>query len=227
MKSKRSRNKKKCVVLLSGGLDSAVTLFEAKRQGFDVNCLIFNYGQRHCKEIEQAKKIARSARCSYKMLKIALPWKGSALVDKNVALPKNSRIDPNKIPSTYVPARNIIFLSFAASFAEAIRAHTIFIGANAIDYSGYPDCRPEFFEAFSEALKKGLKTGVKGKRIKIITPLIRKTKSQIISMGKKLDAPLHLTWSCYKGGKRPCGTCDSCKLREKGFAALKMGDPAH
>ncbi|OGX35312.1 MAG: hypothetical protein A3C36_00745 [Omnitrophica WOR_2 bacterium RIFCSPHIGHO2_02_FULL_52_10] len=124
-----------------------------------------------------------------------------------------------------MPARNIIFLSFAASFAEAIGARAVFIGANAIDYSGYPDCRPGFFKAYQTVLRRGLKSGVERKAIKIYTPLIRKTKAQIIQMGLKLNVPYRLTWSCYRGGARPCGTCDSCRLRQKGFEALHMKDP--
>ncbi len=139
-------------------------------------------------------------------------------------LPQREEINAQEIPSTYVPARNIIFLSFAVSFAEAIGAKAVFIGANAIDYSGYPDCRPEFFEAYQEVLAKGLKVGVEGKAIKIYTPLIHKTKAQIIKMGLKLKVPYHLTWSCYQGGKKPCGKCDSCLLRQKGFDVVGVED---
>jgi len=131
-----------------------------------------------------------------------------------------------EIPVTYVPARNIIFLSFAASCAEAIGARSVFIGANALDYSGYPDCRPEFFDAYQNVLNKGLKAGVEGKKIKIHTPLLRKTKAQIIRLGKQLNVPYEVTWSCYKGGKKPCGVCDSCMLRAKGFKEAGLADPA-
>ena len=216
---------KRAVVLLSGGLDSTTTLFYAKKQGYKVHGLIFDYGQRHEKEILQAKRIAQFANCNYELIKINFPWKGSALLDKKITLPKRRKIKENEIPVTYVPARNIIFLSFAASFAEAIGAATIFIGANAIDYSGYPDCRPEFFKAFKQVLIKGSKSGVEGKTINILTPLIHKTKAQIIQLGLKLKVPYHLTWSCYQGGKTPCGVCDSCLLRKKGFDQLKIKDP--
>ena len=212
-------------MLLSGGLDSATTLYCAKDKGFKPHCLIFDYGQRHRKEIEQAKKIARAARAPFKVMKIALPWQGSSLLDKKARLPVAGRINVKKIPSTYVPARNIIFLSFAASFAEAVGAGAIFIGANAIDYSGYPDCRPEFFKIYQTMLKKGLKTGVEGRALKIYTPLIKTTKAKIIKMGMRLNVPYHLTWSCYRGGKLPCGVCDSCRLRQKGFEALGVNDP--
>ena len=139
---------KRAVVLLSGGLDSATTLSYALDKGYECACLIFDYQQRHRKEILQAKKVANFFKCSYQVLKIALPWKGSALLDRTIVLPKNRIEIPKEIPITYVPARNIIFLSFAASYTEAIGARAIFIGANAIDYSGYPDCRPDFFLRF-------------------------------------------------------------------------------
>ncbi len=217
---------KKAVVLLSGGLDSATILYEAKRKGFTPHCLIFEYGQRHHKEVARAKKVAEHAKCRYQLMKIALPWQGSSLLDKSMCLPQSKKVDTKKIPSTYVPARNIIFLSFAASFAEAMGAKAIFIGANAIDYSGYPDCRPEFFKAYQAMLAKGIKAGVEGRAVKIYTPLVHKTKAQIIQMGMKLKVPYHLTWSCYQGGRRPCGKCDSCLLREKGFESLNIEDPS-
>ena len=207
----------KAIVLLSGGLDSATTLYYAKAKGYHTYALIFDYGQRHRKEIVCAQKIARAARCKFHVVKIALPWKGSALLDSAIQVPQHRRLDAKNIPVTYVPARNIIFLSFAASYAEAIGARTIFIGANAIDYSGYPDCRPVFFAAYEQVLAKGLKTGVEHKKISVKTPLIRKTKSQIIRLGLQLKVPYEWTWSCYLGGKNPCGVCDSCRLRAKGF----------
>lgn len=220
---------RQAVVLLSGGLDSATTLYLAKKKGFKCFCLSFDYGQRHKREIESAKKIAQSAKCKWQVVKINLPWKGSALLDKNIKIPqpKNSRTKKpkNQIPSTYVPGRNIIFLSFALSFAEAIGARAIFIGANAVDFSGYPDCRPEFYQAFVRAAKRGTKTGVEGKPIQIVASLIRKNKAQIIRLGKQLGVPFKLTWSCYRGGKQPCGECDSCYFRAKGFQEAKIDDP--
>ena len=220
------RTMKKAVVLLSGGLDSATILYYAKSKGFTPYCLAFEYGQRHRKEIVRAEEIAQHARCHYRLMKSALPWQGSSLLDKSMRLPRRGEINAKKIPSTYVPARNIIFLSFAASFAEAIGAGAVFIGANAIDYSGYPDCRPEFFKAYQTMLAKGSKTGVEGKAIRVYTPLVRKTKAQIIKMGLKLKVPYHLTWSCYQGGRRPCGKCDSCLLRQRGFETIKVEDPS-
>lgn len=230
----------KAVVLLSGGLDSTTTLYYAKAQGFAPQCLIFDYGQRHRKELRRAVGIARAAGCPHRVITIRLPWKGSALLDKAIRLPRRKTIDPAEIPVTYVPARNIIFLGFAASFAEAIGARAVFIGANAVDYSGYPDCRPEFFRAFQQALNRGLKagqpsvsanrrrdgqTGVGAAGVRIYAPFLRKSKAQIIRLGLKLGVPYGRTWSCYQGGRRPCGTCDSCRLRAKGFEEAGAADP--
>jgi 7-cyano-7-deazaguanine synthase len=198
---------KKAVVLLSGGMDSAVTLYMARKKGYIVHCLIFDYGQRHKKEITFAKKLAEKTGCDYLVLKIKLPWKSSALLDKGLRIPENRR--PGGVPITYVPARNTIFLSFALSFAEAIGARIIFIGANARDFSGYPDCRPLYFKKFNELVKRATK--VRG--IKIEVPLLYKTKKEIATVGKRLGVPFGLTWSCYKGGKEPCGKCDACRLR--------------
>lgn len=210
-------SKPKAVILLSGGLDSAVALYLAKQRGFDCRSLVFNYGQRHNKEIECAKKIAFKAGCDYKLLNISLPWKGSLLLEGRKKLPAASNRFNKNIPSTYVPGRNIIFLSFALSYAEAIGAQSIFIGAHNQDYSGYPDCRPEFFKAFSVMALKGTKAGTENKRIIIEAPLLNKGKAEIIKIGAKLKVPFNLTWSCYKGGKKPCGKCDSCYFRIKGF----------
>jgi len=221
------KNKKRAIVLLSGGLDSAVTLYAAMAEGFVPHCLIFDYGQRHKREIEASKRICREAGCEFKLVKISLPWKGSALLDKNSPLPKVSGDEGAKnIPATYVPARNIIFLSFALSFAEAVGARQIFIGAHSQDYSGYPDCRPEFFQAFDQVALRGTKAGVQGHRISIRRPLVKMDKTRIILLGKKLGVPFELTWSCYKGGARPCGKCDSCYFRARGFIKAGLSDPA-
>jgi 7-cyano-7-deazaguanine synthase len=208
--------KSKAIVLLSGGLDSTTTLYYAQKQGYKCYALIFNYEQRHKKELRSAVAVAKKAKVAYQIIKIVLPWKGSSLLDLRTKVPTNRRT--KGIPSTYVPARNTIFLSFALSYAEAVGAKVIFIGANAIDFSGYPDCRPSFYKAFQKVVEEGTKV----KKIKIKTPLINMTKAQIIALGLKLKAPLDLTWSCYKGGKKPCGVCDSCKLRQKGFEALGL-----
>ena len=213
----KNKSSKQAVVLLSGGLDSATVLYLAKARGYLCRCLIFDYGQLHKKEVHQAIKIAKAAGCAYKILKIDFPWKGSALLDRKIKVPqKISR----GIPATYVPSRNIIFLSFAASFAETIGAEAIFIGAHAQDYSGYPDCRPEFFAAFSKMVKVGTYGG-----FSIQAPLLRKNKSQIILTGQKLGVPFELTWSCYRGAKTPCVKCDSCYYRSKGFKEAGLVDP--
>ena len=178
--------------------------------------------------------------CPWQVIKISLPWKGSSLLDKKLEIPGldktvsqsrnstnsiNSSNSSNSIPSTYVPARNIIFLSFALSWAEAIGAGNIFIGANAIDYSGYPDCRPEFYRALVRAVNLGTKAGVEGRGFSIFTPLIKMTKGGIIKLGTRLRVPYELTWSCYQGGRKPCGKCDSCNFRAKGFREARAADP--
>jgi len=203
---------KRAVILLSGGMDSAVTLYIAKKRGYEVKCLIFDYGQRHKKEIDFAKKLAKRTRSKYLALKVRLPWRGSALLDKALKVPEYK--ESRGIPITYVPGRNTIFISFALSFAEAIGAKVIFIGANARDFSGYPDCRPLYFKRFNELVKKATKS----KGIKIEAPILYKTKQEIVAIGKRLGVPLELTWSCYKGGKRPCGRCDACRLCAKSLS---------
>ena len=219
---------KKAIVLLSGGLDSSTALYIAKRQGFDINCLIFDYGQRHKRELEAAKRIARIARCRFTVMKITLPWKGSSLLDKKLKIPLFNNFGQSatkEIPSTYVPARNTIFLSFAISYAEATGAADIFIGANALDYSGYPDCRPAYFKAFNRLARLATKRGIERKDIRIQTPLGRLKKSEIIKLGFKLGVPYSKTWSCYMGSKKPCGRCDSCIFRAKGFKEARAIDP--
>jgi len=217
---------KRCVVLLSGGLDSATALYFARSKGFLPYCLIFDYGQRHRREIASAKKVARAAGCGFKVVKFSLPWNGSSLLDRKMGVPEASRRRPAGIPNTYVPARNTIFLSFALSFAEAAGAEAVFIGANAVDYSGYPDCRPEFFRAWEKVISLGTKSGVEKKKIRIAAPLIDMTKAGIIRMGEKLGVPYELTWSCYRGLAKPCGDCESCFYRAKGFREAGIKDPA-
>jgi len=223
--SRESGNPYKAVILLSGGLDSSTTLYDALSQGYECHCLVFDYGQKHKKEIIQAKAVARRAGCQVFVVKIGLPWKGSALLDKKISIPRNRSLKTQGIPITYVPGRNIIFLSFAASFAEAIEAKAVFIGANAVDYSGYPDCRPQFIRSYQAMLGLGLKTSLEGKKIKVVTPLIHLSKARIVQLAVKLKVPLHLTWSCYNGGSKPCGVCDSCRLRAQGFAQARINDP--
>lgn len=217
--------KNKAVVLLSGGLDSATTLYIARKQGFQCHCLIFDYAQRHKREIDSAKKISRHAGCKYIVIKISLPWGGSSLLDRHTDIPVASNSRKGVIPATYVPARNIIFLSSALSYAEVIKAKAIFIGAHCQDYSGYPDCRPEFYRAFRKASQRGTRSGVGKDAIQIKTPLISKNKAEIIRIGKRLGVPFALTWSCYRGAKNPCGVCDSCYYRAKGFKESGVDDP--
>ena len=224
MRLHTASNKNKAIVLLSGGLDSATTLFLAKGKGHRITCLIFDYGQRHRREIKCAKALAKAAGCGYRVIKLNLPPEGCSLLDRKRILPK-ARTVRKRIPSTYVPARNLIFLSIAASFAESNKAGAVFIGANFLDYSNYPDCRPIFYSAFRKTIKAGTKAGAQGMPIKIFTPLIKKSKKDIIRLGKRLGVPFRLTWSCYKGGKRPCGVCESCFLRKKGFQEAKLEDP--
>lgn len=158
-------------------------------------------------------------------MRISFPWKGSALLDSRIKVPSRG-VRKGTVPPTYVPARNIIFVSFAASFAEAVGAKAIFIGANAVDYSGYPDCRPEFFKAFQAAMDRGLKAGAGPCRVRVMTPLVDLSKADIVRLGVRLRVPFHLTWSCYNGGRKPCGVCDSCRLRATGFAEAGVTDGA-
>lgn len=218
---------RQAIVLLSGGLDSATTLYLARRKGYQAHCLSFEYGQRHHRELRSARLLAKAVLSPLEVIRISLPWKGSSLLDLGRAIPRyHDRARREKsIPSTYVPARNTIFLSFALSYAETIGAKSIFIGANAIDYSGYPDCRPEYFKAFDHLARLATRSGVEQKTIKVCAPLIGMTKAQIIRLGAKLGVPYHLSWSCYRGAKEPCGYCDSCVLRAKGFREAGLKDP--
>ena len=219
---------KKAVVLLSGGLDSATVLYDALSKGYRCSCLIVDYGQRHRREIRSARAIARAAGCPSFTARVRVPWGGSALTDRKIRVPSRrslARIGRG-IPATYVPARNTIFLSLALGFAEATGAETIFIGANALDFSGYPDCRPAYYRLMQRVARVGTKAGVEGKGIRIVAPLIRLTKAQIIRKGLRLGVLYGKSWSCYLGGRRPCGRCDSCLLRAKGFREAKTADPA-
>ncbi len=219
---------KKCVVLLSGGLDSTTTLFYVLSQKYNPTCLIFDYGQRHKKEIYSAKKIAQYAKCKYYVVKISFPWKGSSLLDTRLPIPKHTDFKKNTepyLPSTYVPARNIIFLSYAVSLAEVLSAEYIFYGANQIDFSGYPDCRLEFIKSFQKMANIGTGLKLKNKKIKIVAPLINFSKDQIVTLAVKLKVPLELTWSCYQGKRKPCGVCDACRLRANGFKKAGIKDP--
>jgi 7-cyano-7-deazaguanine synthase len=218
---------RKAIVLLSGGIDSATTLYIAKKRGYKCSCLIFDYGQKNKKEIDAARKVAKKAGCGFQIIKFRLPWGGSSLLHGRLTIPQNKRFCIRNIPSTYVPARNTIFLSFALSFAEAKKAPAVFIGAHTQDYSGYPDCRPGYFQAVSRVARLGTKAGIKGEGIKIFTPLLYKTKTEIIKIGLKLGTPYKSTWSCYKGRSRPCGRCDSCLFRARGFRRAGIKDPIY
>ena len=221
---------KPAVVLLSGGLDSATTLAIAKEEGYEVFGLSFRYGQRHEIEINSAEQVAKSLGVSeHRVLEIdSRAFGGSALTDA-IEVPKNRGADEmsSGIPVTYVPARNTVFLSYAMAWAEVIGAHDIFIGVNALDYSGYPDCRPEFIAQFEKLAQVATKAGVEGTRYQIHAPLIEMTKEQIIREGIKLGVQFSLTTSCYDPAPDgiACGECDSCLLRAKGFREAGIPDP--
>jgi len=223
---------KKAVVLLSGGLDSATTLAIAQSEGFKCHALTFRYGQRHRKEIEAAKKVAHSlGAVEHRIIDIDLgQFGGSSLTDHKIEVPKD-RADlgtSSKIPLTYVPARNTIFLSFALAWAEVLGAFDIFIGVNATDYSGYPDCRAEFIAAFEKTANLATAAAIEAKgKFQINTPIINMTKAEIILTGTKLGVDFSLTHSCYDPDQkgRSCGRCDSCRLRLKGFAEAGLKDP--
>lgn len=219
------------VVLLSGGLDSSTVLAIARDQGFEVNALSFAYGQRHAWELEAARRVAQSGGAArHRIATIDLrAFGGSALTD-DIALPKGRSPDEmsHGIPITYVPARNTIFLSFALAWAEVLGSSDIFIGVNALDYSGYPDCRPEFIRAYETMANLATKAGVEGRQqLKIHAPLMHMTKAEIIRRGLELGVDYSLTSSCYDPGPdgTPCGECDSCILRRKGFRENGIEDP--
>jgi len=222
---------KRAICLLSGGLDSATCLAIALREGFDCYCLSFDYGQRHRIELEAAARVAEhmGAR-EQRTVKIDLRVFGGSALTSEMEVPKDREEDAMStgIPVTYVPARNTIFLSFALAYAEVLEASDIFLGVNALDYSGYPDCRPEFIHAFERMANLATKAGVEGStRIVIHTPLMTMTKADIVRKATELNVDLGLTHSCYDpdGSGRPCGRCDSCVLRRKGFAEAGMADP--
>jgi 7-cyano-7-deazaguanine synthase len=215
----------KAVVLLSGGLDSTTTLAQALKDGCEVTALSFRYGQRHTRELTSAKAVCDRYGVSHAVIDLDLSSFRSALTrdDIDVPIDRPGHLEDD-IPITYVPARNIVFLSIAAGLCESLDADRIYIGANAVDYSGYPDCRPEFFEAYEKMISVGTKAGVEGRPIKIMTPILHSSKADIVRIGKALGAPLELTWSCYNGGDKACGHCDSCRLRLKGFEEAGFKD---
>ncbi len=217
------------IVLLSGGLDSATCLLLARQEGLDVRALSFDYGQRHAIELEGARAIAaRYGVGEHRVVRLDFPGAGaSALTDPSLAVPRHG-LGRDAIPITYVPARNTLFLAHALAWAEVTGARDIFIGANALDYSGYPDCRPEFLEAFERMANLGTKAGVGGRGFRIRAPLLRMTKAEIVRRAAELGLDFALTTSCYEPGPggQPCGACDACLLREKGFREAGLTDPA-
>lgn len=218
---------KKAIVILSGGLDSTVCMSVAKYENYEIFPMTFSYGQRHSREVEQAKKVSKYYECEkHLVLDIGFFSQigASALTSQEIEVPANRDID-NEIPVTYVPFRNAVFLSMAVGYAEAIGAEKIYIGVNALDYSGYPDCRPQFIKAFQEVVNVGSAAPQKGCPIAIETPLLSLTKAEIVKLGVENGAPLHLTTSCYNGGEKACGICDSCQLRLKGFKEAGIEDP--
>jgi 7-cyano-7-deazaguanine synthase len=218
----------KSVVLLSGGLDSYTTAAIASQQGFTLHALTVRYGQIHHQELEAAKKVAHELKVAEHLeLEVDLSRIGGSSLTGSAPVPKARRLDTNDIPSTYVPARNTVLLALALAWAEVLAARDIFIGVNALDYSGYPDCRPEFITAFEHLAAVATKAGVHGNRTRIHAPLINLTKAEIIQRGLKLGLDYGLTHSCYDPteGGRACGRCDSCMLRSQGFVDAGVTDP--
>lgn len=217
---------RKAVVLVSGGLDSATVLAIAREQGFECHALSFDYGQRHRIELEAAAVVARTlGAVAHKTIRLDLrEIGGSALTDEAIAVPT---APSTGIPVTYVPARNTVFLALALGWAEVLQASHLFIGVNAVDYSGYPDCRPAFIRAFEQLARVATKAGVEGTEFKVHAPLIAMSKSQIIAEGLRLGVDYALTVSCYRADSqgRACGVCDSCRLRKQGFAEAGVADP--
>lgn len=214
---------------MSGGMDSATILAIAKKQGYACHCLSFRYGQRHAVELKAAKKIAREmGALSHKIIDIDLGAFGGSALTSDIPVPKNQKDIGTGIPVTYVPARNTIFLAYALAFLDVTGADAIFIGVNAYDYSGYPDCRPEYIAAFEKMANLATRRGVEGKKpIKIETPLLHKTKGEIVRAAEKAGVDLGLTISCYDPDEagRACGECDACLLRKKGFREAGVLDP--
>ena len=226
-----SEKNKKAVVLLSGGIDSVTCCAIAKEKGFSIYAMSFSYGQRHSYELSAAKKIAESLSVTeHKIVEIDLRSFGGSSLTSTIDVPKNRKTFDEKstdIPNTYVPARNTIFLSFALAWAEILESYDIFIGVNAVDYSGYPDCRPEFIQAFEKMANLATKAGVEGKYFTIHTPLINHTKADIIRTGTSLGVDYSMTHSCYDPSPEglACGGCDSCLIRKRGFAEAGVVDP--
>lgn len=215
----------KAVVLLSGGLDSATTTAIALAEGHEVIALSFRYGQRHYKELEAAKKIAQALNIKeHFIIDVNLSqWGGSSLTDESMTIPQDG-VQPNVIPSTYVPGRNTVFIAIALSLAEAKNAQAIYLGINAVDYSGYPDCRPEYLEAYQQLANLSSKTGIEGNAPQLVAPLVHDSKADIVRRALELNVPIADTWSCYQGGETPCGLCDSCRIRNQALIEVGRDD---
>jgi 7-cyano-7-deazaguanine synthase len=216
------------IVLLSGGLDSATAAAAARHEGFQLYALTVRYGQRHAREIAAARQVARALDVERHVeLDVNLAAFGGSALTTDEEIPKGRDIDAGTIPSTYVPARNMVLLSLALAWSEALGARDIFIGVNAVDYSGYPDCRPEFLDAFEAAARRATRAGVEGETFAVRAPLLHMTKAQIIRLGTDLGVDYGLTWSCYdpRADGTPCGACDSCRLRARGFHEAGLADP--
>lgn len=220
---------RKAVVLLSGGLDSTTCMGVAVREGYEVYPISFFYNQRHHTELESARAVAAYYNIPadrHLVVDLGRTIRGSALTgDTEVPLGRTLDEMGSDIPSTYVPSRNIIFMAHAASYAEVVGAEAIYIGVNALDYSGYPDCRPEFVEAFQQVLNVGTKPGVEGRAVQVLTPLLSLSKAGIVRLGVEVGAPLEHSYSCYSGTRPSCGECDACLLRLKGFREAEVEDP--
>lgn len=217
---------KKAVIVLSGGLDSTTCMGIAKHQGYQLYPITFHYGQRHNREVEQAKKVAEFYQAvQHKVVNIGFLNEigGSALTDAGIDVPTDGEQDG--IPSTYVPARNMIFLSLASAYAEVIGAEAVFIGVSAVDFSGYPDCRPDFIRSMEQTVNLATKAGTTGEKLRIEAPLMHLTKADTVKWGLELGVPYELTTSCYQGGEEACAVCDSCRLRIKGFKEAGGADP--
>ena len=216
---------KRAVVLLSGGLDSATTAAIAISEGYETIALSFRYGQRHQKELEAAAKIVKALNIKEHFITdIDLSqWGGSSLTDKSMTIPQDG-VEPDIIPTTYVPGRNTVFLAIALSLAEAKHAQAIYLGINAVDYSGYPDCRPEYLAAYQQLANLSSKVGVEGDAPQLIAPLVQDSKADIVRRALKLNVPIADTWSCYQGGDVPCGVCDSCRIRDRALMEVGRND---
>ena len=218
-------SQKKAVVLLSGGLDSATVAAQAQVDGYDVIALSLFYGQRHERELEAAKAIVQALKIQeHHLLNVNLAqWGGSSLTDPSLAVPIEETAS-DVIPSTYVPGRNTVFISIALSLAEAKQAEAIYLGINAVDYSGYPDCRPEYLAAFQTLAQLSSKAGIEGHAPRLVAPLVMDSKVDIVHRALRLGVPIELTWSCYQGGEVPCGVCDSCRIRDRALTQAGRGD---